>query len=51
MRRTETCGKRTEAATGAKRRATLRPGAASLTETAGRARFEQHDRAAGEGAR
>ncbi|MEU5389953.1 DUF6380 family protein [Streptomyces tibetensis] len=32
-------------------RATLRAGAASLTETAGRAPFEQHARAAGEGAR
>ncbi|MFJ4535092.1 DUF6380 family protein [Streptomyces tibetensis] len=41
----------TDAAVGAKRRATLRPGAASLTETAGRAPFEQYARAAGEGAR
>ncbi|WP_234025775.1 MULTISPECIES: DUF6380 family protein [Streptomyces] len=32
-------------------RATLRRGAASLTETAGRARFEQDGRRAGEGAR
>ncbi|MFB6850658.1 DUF6380 family protein [Streptomyces sp. NPDC056373] len=41
----------TDAAFGEKRRATLRPGAASLTETAGCAPFEQHARAAGEGAR
>ncbi|WP_374385356.1 DUF6380 family protein [Streptomyces sp. D2-8] len=41
----------TGAAVGEKRRATLRRGAASLTETAGRAAFEQHARAAGEGAR
>ncbi|WP_420709131.1 DUF6380 family protein [Streptomyces sp. NRRL B-1140] len=40
-----------DAAIGEKRRATLRPGAASLTERAGRAPFEQHARAAGEGAR
>ncbi|MFF9115185.1 DUF6380 family protein [Streptomyces massasporeus] len=33
------------------RRATLRRGAASLTETAGRAPFEQHASARGEGAR
>ncbi|MFF6911380.1 DUF6380 family protein [Streptomyces sp. NPDC012466] len=41
----------TGAAVGVKRRATLRPGTASLTETAGRAPFEQHARAAEEGAR
>ncbi|MEU1315923.1 DUF6380 family protein [Streptomyces tibetensis] len=41
----------TDAAVGEKWRATLRPGAASLTETAGRAPFEQRARAAGEGAR
>ncbi|MGW0495426.1 DUF6380 family protein [Streptomyces sp. NPDC003007] len=41
----------TDATADAKRRATLRPGAASLTETAGRAPFEKHARAAGEGAR
>ncbi|MER7477954.1 DUF6380 family protein [Streptomyces sp. NPDC126510] len=41
----------TDAAVGEKRRATLRPGAASLTETAGRAPFERPARAAGEGAR
>ncbi|WP_234310674.1 MULTISPECIES: DUF6380 family protein [unclassified Streptomyces] len=35
---------------GEKRRATLRRGAASLTETAGRAPFEPHGRRAGEGA-
>lgn len=33
------------------RRATLRPGVASLTQTAGRAPFEHRDPAAGEGAR
>ncbi|MFJ3617164.1 DUF6380 family protein [Streptomyces iakyrus] len=38
-------------AVGDKRRATLRRGAASLTETAGRAPFEQHAPAMGEGAR
>ncbi|MFE7901134.1 DUF6380 family protein [Streptomyces sp. NPDC057424] len=37
-------------AVGANRRATLRRGAASLTETAGRAPFEQLGRRAGEGA-
>ncbi|MEV5355483.1 DUF6380 family protein [Streptomyces sp. NPDC093516] len=36
---------------GGKRRATLRPGPASLTPTAGRARSGQHGRRAGEGAR
>ncbi|MFH8656113.1 DUF6380 family protein [Streptomyces afghaniensis] len=36
---------------GDKRRATLRRGAASLTETVGRAPFEQCGRRAGEGAR
>ncbi|MFI2629446.1 DUF6380 family protein [Streptomyces collinus] len=36
---------------GDNRRATLRCGAASLTETAGRAPFEQHAPAMGEGAR
>jgi hypothetical protein len=41
----------TDAAVAETRQATLRPGAASLTETAGRAPFEQHARAAGEGAR
>ncbi|MFD9984381.1 DUF6380 family protein [Streptomyces massasporeus] len=41
----------TGAAVGGKRRATLRRGAASLTETAGRAPFEQHASARGEGAR
>ncbi|MEU6468216.1 DUF6380 family protein [Streptomyces massasporeus] len=41
----------TGAAAGGKRRATLRRGAASLTETAGRAPFEQHASAMGEGAR
>ncbi|MFF5367328.1 DUF6380 family protein [Streptomyces sp. NPDC013187] len=41
----------TDAAVGEMRRATLRPGAASLTETAGRAPLEQHARAAGEGVR
>ncbi|MEU0201097.1 MULTISPECIES: DUF6380 family protein [unclassified Streptomyces] len=40
----------TAAASGGKRRATLRPGPASLTETAGRAAFERHGRPAGEGA-
>ncbi|MGC5036176.1 MULTISPECIES: DUF6380 family protein [unclassified Streptomyces] len=35
---------------GGKRRATVRPGPASLTETAGRARCGQHGRRAGEGA-
>ncbi|MFC9503195.1 DUF6380 family protein [Streptomyces sp. NPDC057002] len=39
------------AAIGRKRRATLRRGAASLTEMAGRASFEPHGRRAGEGAR
>ncbi|MGA5200973.1 DUF6380 family protein [Streptomyces variegatus] len=38
-------------AVGDNRRATLRCGAASLTETAGRAPFEQHAKAAGEDAR
>ena len=38
-------------AVGDNRRATLRCGAASLTETAGRAPFEQHAPAMGEGAR
>lgn len=38
-------------AVGDNRRATLRCGAASLTETAGRAPFEQHAKAAGEEAR
>ncbi|MEU4464706.1 DUF6380 family protein [Streptomyces sp. NPDC024017] len=38
-------------AVGDNRRATLRREAASLTETAGRAPFEQHARAEGEGAR
>jgi hypothetical protein len=38
-------------AVGGNRRATLRCGAASLTETAGRAPFEQHAKAAGEEAR
>ncbi|MGC4972163.1 DUF6380 family protein [Streptomyces sp. DT199] len=38
-------------AVGDKRRATLRRGAASLTETAGRAPFEQHASARGEGTR
>ncbi|MGI5366076.1 DUF6380 family protein [Streptomyces iakyrus] len=38
-------------AVGDNRRATLRRGAASLTETAGRAPFEQHAPAKGEGAR
>lgn len=51
MRQTEAYVRRTAAAAGGKRRATLRPGAASLTETARRAPFEQHARAAGEGAR
>ncbi|MGW1721573.1 DUF6380 family protein [Streptomyces sp. NPDC002306] len=37
--------------TGEMRHATLRSGAASLTATACRARFERHDRSAGEGAR
>ncbi|MEU1913006.1 DUF6380 family protein [Streptomyces massasporeus] len=41
----------TGAAVGGKRRATLRRGAASLTKTAGRAPFEQHASAMGEGAR
>ncbi|WDV57028.1 hypothetical protein PV963_38815 [Streptomyces coeruleorubidus] len=36
---------------GDKRRATLRRGTASLTETVGRAPFEQYGRRAGEGAR
>ncbi|MFF9804131.1 DUF6380 family protein [Streptomyces coeruleorubidus] len=36
---------------GDKRRATLRRGTASLTETVGRASFEQGGRRAGEGAR
>ncbi|MFH8496210.1 DUF6380 family protein [Streptomyces coeruleorubidus] len=36
---------------GDKRRATLRRGTASLTETVGRAPFEQDGRCAGEGAR
>ncbi|MEU0385333.1 DUF6380 family protein [Streptomyces chartreusis] len=38
-------------AVGDKRRATLRRAVASLTETAGRAPFEQDGRRAGEGAR
>ncbi|MFF5955425.1 DUF6380 family protein [Streptomyces luteogriseus] len=38
-------------AVGDNRRATLRRGAASLTETAGRAPFERHAPAMGEGAR
>ncbi|MGW6829714.1 DUF6380 family protein [Streptomyces massasporeus] len=38
-------------AVGDNRRATLRCGAASLTETAGRAPFERHASARGEGAR
>jgi hypothetical protein len=38
-------------AVGDNRRATLRRGAASLTETVGRAPFEQHAPAMGEGAR
>ncbi|MFF5965328.1 DUF6380 family protein [Streptomyces collinus] len=38
-------------AVGDNRRATLRRGAASLTETAGRARFGQHAPALGEGVR
>ncbi|MDQ1014740.1 DUF6380 family protein [Streptomyces afghaniensis] len=38
-------------AVGDKRRATLRRGVASLTETVGRASFEQRGRRAGEGAR
>ncbi|WP_461076765.1 DUF6380 family protein [Streptomyces deserti] len=37
--------------TGEKRRATLRCGAASLTETAARAPFQQYGGRAGEGAR
>ncbi|MFJ4282619.1 DUF6380 family protein [Streptomyces massasporeus] len=41
----------TGAAVGGKRRATLRHGAASLTQTAGRAPFEQQAPARGEGAR
>ncbi|MFF7734323.1 DUF6380 family protein [Streptomyces sp. NPDC007984] len=41
----------TDAAVGRKRRATLRRGAASLTQTAGRAPFGQHAPAPGEGAR
>ncbi|GAA2315121.1 hypothetical protein GCM10010234_70610 [Streptomyces hawaiiensis] len=45
------CGTPLGRAVGDNRRATLRPGSASLTETAGRAPFEQHARAAGEGAR
>ncbi|MEU3885411.1 DUF6380 family protein [Streptomyces sp. NPDC029041] len=39
------------AVVGEKRRATLRPGDASLTERSGRAPSEQPARAAGEGAR
>ncbi|MET9758997.1 DUF6380 family protein [Streptomyces sp. NPDC006372] len=39
------------AALGGKRWATLRHGVASLSETAGRAPFEQYARGAGEGAR
>ncbi|MFF7313961.1 DUF6380 family protein [Streptomyces sp. NPDC008137] len=39
------------AAIGGKRRATLRCGAASLTEMAGRASFEPHGRRSGEDAR
>ncbi|WP_372487581.1 DUF6380 family protein [Streptomyces lomondensis] len=37
-------------AVGDKRRATLRRGLASLTETVGRAAFEEYGRRAGEGA-
>ncbi|MFD8232318.1 DUF6380 family protein [Streptomyces sp. NPDC059696] len=51
MRQTAACVRRAEGVTGGKRRATLRPGAASLTETAGRAPFERHATAMGEGAR
>ncbi|MER6710403.1 MULTISPECIES: DUF6380 family protein [unclassified Streptomyces] len=40
----------TAAASGGKRRATLRPGPASLTETAGPVPAEQRGRRAGEGA-
>ncbi|MFF5979845.1 DUF6380 family protein [Streptomyces olindensis] len=40
----------TDAGIGVKRRATLRRGPASLTETAGRVPFERHGRRAGEGA-
>jgi hypothetical protein len=46
--RGDAVGERT--GTAERRRATLRRGAASLTATAHRARFEQHGRAAGEGA-
>ncbi|MFI6805103.1 DUF6380 family protein [Streptomyces luteogriseus] len=47
------CGRDTSLgrAVGDNRRATLRRGAASLTETAGRAPFEQHAPAMGEGSR
>ncbi|MEU0174277.1 DUF6380 family protein [Streptomyces massasporeus] len=41
----------TRAAVGGKRRATLRRGAASLTETAGRAPCEERAPAMGEGSR